>query len=546
MLAEPSPGSGRFGVARTVAPDQLPWTFTVAQALELPIFAEAQARLVAGASRLGNVITWVHSAEISDIARFLSGGELLLTAGSGIGHTEAGQRAYIRGLAEAGAAGIGVELGGRVFCEIPPAVLDEADRRGFPVIAFGREIPFVKVAAQVHDCLVDLRVQQLLEGEVANAAFTDLLLNGEDSVAMVAELAHRISCPSVLEDRAHQMRAYYGRTSRSDAVIADWDQHSRMTHDHLGGDIGCAREPIAVKGDVRGWLHVLYGDIALSSSDHYTIGRAAAAVAIALLSEEAHGARRSQRAGSLINRLMLGDISGDKFVERAITLGRDFRNRSFIAVVAGAVDRGTPFGEPELSAFLATLPAAAVVTDTGEECLAIVALPPRRGEAVLIDALARLPARIGISRVTTGRQLRLAVEQATNAHAATGTPPGSAKLIRFDDLGVSRLLLALAQGPELASYVEDELGALMEHDAGSTNPLLPTLRAYLACDGRKSQAAQQLFVQRRTLYYRLDRTAALLRMSLDDPSVRQRLQLALHGLDLLNQRSPVHRFPAHP
>lgn len=543
MLAEPSAGPGRLAVARALAPDQLPWTFTVAQALKLPVFHEAKAELVAGADHLNNVIKWVHSGEIVDIARFLSGGEFLLTAGSGIGHTEAQQRAYLRGLSDAGAAGIGVELGGRVFSRTPPAVLDEANRLGFPVIAFGREIAFVKVATQVHECLADLRVQQLLEGEVANAAFTELLLNGEDSVAMVAELAHRISCPSVLEDGAHQMRAYYGRTPRADVTIAHWDKHSRLTHEQHSGDLGCAREPIAVKGDVWGWLHVLYGDIALSSSDHYTIGRASAAIAIALLSEEAHGARRSQRAGALINRLMLGDISGDRFVERAIALGRDFRGRSFMVVVAGGADREAPYGEPELSRLLATVPASAVVTDTGEELIAIVALPPRRGEQVIVDALARAPARIGISRVTNGRQLRLAIQQASNAYAATGTAPDIPRLVRFDDLGVSRLLLALAQGPELASYVEDELGKLMEHDAGSANPLLPTLRAYLACDGRKSQAAKQLFVQRRTLYYRLDRISALLQMSLDDPPVRQRLQLAVHGLDLLNQRSAVHRLP---
>ena len=75
--------------------------------------------------------------------------------------------------------------------------------------------------------------------------------------------------------------------------------------------------------------------------------------------------------------------------------------------------------------------------------------------------------------------------------------------------------------------------ALLAHDASTANPLLPTLRAYLACDGNKSQAAEKLFVQRRTLYYRLERLEGLLGKSLEDPETRQGLALAVRALDFL-------------
>ena len=541
MRAVRPDGAAASESADTVRPAQVPWTFTVAQALDLPIFRDANAQLAAGASQANNVIRWVHSAEITDIARFLSGGEFLLTAGTGVGETEDEQRAYVGALRQVDVAGVGIELSGRAFTRLPSAVIDEADRIGLPIVTFGSEVPFVRVAAQIHERLTDLRVQELLEAEVTNAAFTDLLLAGADSPSMVSELARRVSCPSVLEDGAHQMRAYYGRTSLSDTTIVGWNQHSRLNHDQY---IGCTRKPIVVKGDVWGSLHVLYGEIPLSSSDLYTIDRAAAAIAITLLSEEARGARRSQRVGALVNRLMLGDITGERFVDHAISLGRDFRHRSFMALVAGRAERDTAFGEPELSAFLTGANFSAVVTDLGEECLAIVAIPHRRGEKWILDAIATIPAHVGVSRVTTAPRLRLAIQQAINAYESIASAPGSHPPVRFDDLGVSRLLLALAQGPELASYVEDELGRIMEHDANSANVLLPTLRAYLACDGRKAQAAQQLFVQRRTLYYRLERIESLLEMSLQEAPVRQRLQLAVNGLDLLNQRSSSMRFPS--
>src|SRR6478609_1978165 len=520
---------------------KVPWTLTVGEALQLQIFTGAESAVAAGADHLDNIIKWVHSTEIPDIAQFLGGGELLLTAGYGFGKSEPEQRAFVRSIADAGIAALGVEIAGRVFSRLPDAVIDEANTHGLPVIAFGREVPFVEVARQVHNCLVDLRIKELMEEEIATAAFTDLLLQGEDYSAMVAELARRLGHPIVLEDRAHQTRAYYGRTDRADLVVQDWTQHSRQLHDP-DSSTGCVREPVVLMGEMWGYLHVLHTE-PLSSSDIYAVGRGTAAIAITLLSEQVRGARRSQRDSALISRLMLGDISGDGFVDRAIRLGRDVRGRSFLAVVAGSGDPETPFGETELSQRLAGVGASAIVADTGDRTVAIIALPPRKGEKVIIDVLQGQAGRFGVSRVVPAKQLRLAVQQSTNAYDVAGVSGTHDRVVRFDDLGVLRLLVALAQGPELASYVEDELGKVLEHDAKAANKLFPTLQVFLECDGRKSEAAERLFVQRRTLYYRLERLHTLLGLSLDDPAVRLRLMVAVRGLDLLNQRSAI-RTPA--
>ena len=528
------------GVPPEETPWKVPWTLTVGEALRLQIFTWGGARVVAGSDHLDHVIKWVHTTEIPDIARFLAGGELLLTAGFGLGGTDREQRAFIRSVADSGIAALAIELAGRVFSSLPDAVVDEANSRGLPVIAFSREVPFVEVARQVHNCLVDLRVKELMEDEIATAAFTDLLLQGEDYSAMVAELARRLGHPAILEDRAHQTRAYYGRTDHSDALVEDWNQHSRQSHDPDDSTIGCTREPVVLMGELWGYLHVLHAE-SLSSSDIYAIGRATAAIAITLLSEQVRGARRSQRDSALISRLMLGDISGDGFVDRAMRLGRDVRGRSFLAVVAGPVDAGTPFGEAELNQRLAGIGSPAIVADSGDKTVAIVALPPRKGEKAVLDALAHAGGRIGVSRVVPSKQLRLAVEQATNAFDVAAVSGSGEQVLRFDDLGVLRLLMPLAHGPELASYVEDELGKVLEHDATEANKLFPTLQAFLECDGRKTEAAEQLFVQRRTLYYRLDRINSLLGLSLDDPAVRLRLMVAIRGLDLLNQRSAIGR-----
>ncbi len=96
--------------------------------------------------------------------------------------------------------------------------------------------------------------------------------------------------------------------------------------------------------------------------------------------------------------------------------------------------------------------------------------------------------------------------------------------------------MRLAQGPELTAFVESELSPLLAHDACSSARLLPTLQAYLDNACRKTDAARELWIQRRTLYGRLARIERLLGRSLDDQDTRTRLTLALQGLGLLRER----------
>ncbi len=512
---------------------QLPFTFTVADALELEIFGRGQAQLVAGERALHKVVRWVHSAEIADIARFLVGGELLLTAGLGIGPTEAEQRAFIRSVADAGIAMLCVELSGRAFTKMPMALVDEAESVGLTLVQFGQEVSFVEVAAQVHNRIVDLRIQELTADAAVGAAFTNLLLEGEDCVSMVRELARSIDRSCVLEDQLHQLCAYSHRSDDVDALVADWQAHSRRRHDSA---LDCTRHPIVLKGEMWGALHVLHGGRGLGVSDVWAVERAVAAIAITLLGEQLGGARRSQRHAALLNRLQLGDINGQGFLDRALRLGRDLRGPSFVALAASQTQEDEPYGEAALSQWLSDRGAPAIVADTGPTTLAVVGLVSNRVSSGLFKDVGKLSGRLGISRVVPAGQLAAAVNQANAAHAAAGSDGSSRNVLRFEDLGVLRLLITLSEGPELAKYVEDELGPVLQHDAVAASQLLPTLRVYLECDGRKSEAAHKLFVQRRTLYYRLERLDALLDLSLDHPDSRLRLALAVRGLDLLRQR----------
>jgi len=101
---------------------------------------ELRLGLVAGKAGLDRPIRWAHVSELVDPTRFLRGGEVLLTTGLGMGGGPRAQAAYVGQLARAELAALGVGLG-FAFEATPPAVLEAADRAGFPVFEVLRPIP---------------------------------------------------------------------------------------------------------------------------------------------------------------------------------------------------------------------------------------------------------------------------------------------------------------------------------------------------------------------------------------------------------------------
>ena len=107
----------------------------------------------------------------------------------------------------------------------------------------------------------------------------------------------------------------------------------------------------------------------------------------------------------------------------------------------------------------------------------------------------------------------------------------------YDSLVLYRLLSPLTSGPGLANYVEEELGVLLSYDDQHHAELVRTLDAYLQANGNKIASAQALHLQRRSVYYRLERIEALIGRSLDDPEQRVRLYIALRAHELLRAQA---------
>lgn len=121
---------------------------TLQDLLALPAFAGVE--VLCGQGQLGQPVTWVHISEVPDAARFLTGGELLLSTGSMLAQMpQAEQGPYLRSLAQGGASGLLLELV-RHFQEAPRPLVAAAQELNFPLLVSCREVSFADLTRAAH------------------------------------------------------------------------------------------------------------------------------------------------------------------------------------------------------------------------------------------------------------------------------------------------------------------------------------------------------------------------------------------------------------
>jgi PucR family transcriptional regulator, purine catabolism regulatory protein len=549
---------------------------TLREFLELDVIKRGEAEVVAGAAYLDRRIRWAHISELPDVAYLLKGGELLLTTGINLKAEKAQQRLYIRELAEAGVAALVVELG-RAFMQLPETMVHEAERCQLPLIALHRETRYVEVTEQVHAAIINRQFELLQKAEAIGRDFTDLVLACAGLKRMLYRLSAIVENPVVLEDAAHQVVEFVARAGPVEDTLGAWERHSRrgheqlepsLIHDETDAEPACIWAAVWFRGEPWGRLHVLRVESALAEIDRLALDRAVAAVGLTLLSEQDAAHVADDARSVLISDILHGRYgSPDEVFRRAKNLGANLEGRTLAAMVIDPWNLATLADERGLSEQERQRIRATIVSETRQgpraaECTVLCGLEGGRVFALLgllpgkpIDATLGEVAKIihaSVARRVEGLELVIGTggqvhpeslprafdeaKEAARYGAKVGRP---APLYRFGDLGLHQLLLRLAEGPDLARFVETELRPLLEHDARSSFQLVPTLRAYLDHGGRKSDAARALHIERRTLYHRLERIEDILGRTLEDQEIFVRLTLALRGLDLL--RTPKER-----
>jgi DNA-binding PucR family transcriptional regulator len=283
--------------------------------------------------------------------------------------------------------------------------------------------------------------------------------------------------------------------------------------------------PIRAADERLGELRL--GDLGtpLDDADRRTVERAAMVTALVLLQRRAAADAGQRVRADLVTDLVTGAGALDRRQERSRVLGLDPAGP--LCVVAARVPPSAHLrGVIEVAE--AALDGPGLVGSHGGD---LVVVAGATDPAALAQRLGRRLSALG--EVTSGAAgpVRGIAQVEAGYREAVRTMGALIVLGRVGSSATAAALgfagLVVGTEPDVARFLDDQLGALSGYDSGKGTELIATLRVFFAAGANKRRAAEELHIHPNTLAQRLDRVGQLLGPGWNEPDRALELQLAL-------------------
>jgi purine catabolism regulator len=507
---------------------------------------EVGVKLLAGRHAGGAPIRWVHISELIDPTPWLSGGELLLTTGIQLSDEDQ-QRRYVERLVQHSIGGLGFGIG-LAHDEVPPPIVEEAERLDFPLFEVPYEMPFIAITEKAFTRLVNeqyallqrgIAVQRRLEQLVLDERGLDeltrslsaaiggsvLLLDGRGEIAASANFRRPIP-PPLLDS----IRAEVGNRNASGRAAA-----FEPGNELVGG--GALVLPLApdIRGGPRPWLVGLRDGGPLGEFERLILQQGVTVVALELMRRRVMRDTERRLAGDILADAVKGELQDHDLEARLRPFG--VGSEAAVLVFRLASPEG---GEVLLERLLSEAGVGALVASR-EGMLWAVIDGSAANDPVALAARARAAlarehgeVRVAASRVSDTTSLRSAYHEARYAlEVATFSNGRAPEVASWRDLGAFQLLLSVQDDEALRLYCDSVLGPIEDGEGEYGGELLKSLEAFLEQNGQWEKAARDLFCHRHTLRYRIRRIEQLTGRDLSSARDRIEFWLALKARELI-------------
>jgi purine catabolism regulator len=516
----------------------------------------AGARVLAGATGLDRVVQRLNVMEVPDILPWVKPHELLLTTGYPLRHDPDALVDLVAELDARGLAAIAIKLH-RYFDALPPQMLAEADRRGFPILEFPDGVGFDDVLNEVLSELLNRQAAVLARSEEIHRALVSVVLEGGGLTDLAAELARILGGPVMVTTPDGRVVAQAGDPAELAPLAQSgcFDASGRFRVENEPRGPGSYAVVDVVAGRVDHGRIVAFSREPFTDADVHGLERAATVAALAITKQLAVSAVEGKYRADFLRDLVTGRLED---VAAAVGYARSFGwelERPCVAVVAEldpeaqsapALGRELrPVHERFAGAWQTAVrsrDARAPVVNFNNEVVCLLGVPADGDTDRLIADLDRLVKcdsgvgrrsfSLGVSRVVeTPSGLPLAYEQARKAIRIGRRVQGDGARASFDRLGVHRLISLIPDAAELRGFVEEVLGELAA-DSAEYADLRHTLEVLLDTNCNVAQAARRLHFHYNTLRYRITKLERMVGPFTTVAALRLDLGLALRVLEL--------------
>lgn len=521
------------------------------QISELLAVKRLRLRFLTGAEHTHRTVRWVYTTDLLQPARYLRGGELVLTGMMWRTRPEDSD-AFVASLTEAGAACLGA---GTALGDVPRDLVQACERHGLPLIEVPSETSFGAVTEEV------LRV-------LTRHRFTSIAQTRDRHRRLMAEVAAGADFPEAFAGAAAEARMTAWVVSSSGRAIASsgpylpeqereqlaaraltWSDFPQTTRLSAAGGPGRTVTVVPVQArdphPLANWLLVCAGDHSGWSEENRESVAELVSIAVVARSRAEERSLADTRHLEGLSRL----LAAQRFDEVAALLGGvggTGAGEDRGHVVASAVlvpDPRVPDLARRVAAELVAAWPEAVVAGEDEALVIVPVAGPdsqARGRAEEVRAELVRRARVleaglldhrlavGVSSASRGvPELRGAAVEARHARRLAELRGGRSRVIAGAEIDSHELLLASVPEEVQSSYRERLLGPLLAYDRDHRSELLPTLERFLEHSGSWQRCAAAMHVHVNTLRYRIGRVEELTGRDLSELEHRVDLFLAL-------------------
>lgn len=490
-----------------------------------------------GTDLLDREVSRIYGTELPDPARFLSGGELVITGLLWL-RRDGDVPPFVAALADRGVAGL-------VACDadtgvIPPSLVRECRRRGVPLIEAAIDLSFAAIIESVGTALAAERGHPGRQRKLITA-----LARGAGLPELLALAAAELDAPCWVLTPLGRVVASSGRelpTEQLPVLIREFLRADGRPK-WVRWPAGSATLLPLPDSDGRTSVELTRWFLVVGRAEPRDEIVAELVNLIAIQRNREQDARRvaDQVAGTLLRAVMAGTAGPAEIAAMALAAGPDLRRPLRVLAVATP---GAPPGRG--AAVLAELIATIALPDrpgllgavddqvyalmpAGRESDAELAARATAALRLLEPGLTTSRVVVGISAATTGAELRGAVQEARHARELGERRGGRTTVVAGTDVAVHQLLLATVPDELRRSLRRRVLGKLFDYDAEHDGSLVETLTVFLDCSGSWARAAARLHVHVNTLRYRIGRVEELIGADLADFTQRVDVYLALHA-----------------
>jgi PucR family transcriptional regulator, purine catabolism regulatory protein len=472
-----------------------------------------------------------HAVEVEAPARWLGPDWIMLTTGVRLRRNPEAQRALVPQLEAEGvsALGFGVGLG---FKRVPPALVEVARERGFPVFAVPYETPFREIIHFVDSSLTSGEEQVFRRLTALQRYLVDALRTAQPEQAMVDRLAGFLEASVVLAAADGSPEIVAGNAPVAELLEEVCGQPPGLLEFERDGWHAVAT-PIATRADQatrwlvlasprRGFIRKLAKPAAEAT--------APLLAALARLSDVVRDQERAVKAALLEEALEPFEARDlPPLAARAAAFGLDFSQPARLVVIGGHPRRAKAGGvdiagvRRELVGLLEHAGIPHLAHQRDGSLTALVQGDEQAVQTALAAASDAFPdVVIGVGRAVTAivdahhslRDAELAADH--------GGLDLDRRIMRFEDFDLGTFLVSEIAPERLAPKVGEILSALR-----ANAPLHEALSAYFAHDLDIGATAAALHMHRNSLRYRLARAEEVLGSSLKQPSTIAAVYLAL-------------------